>query len=48
MKIIFALCLLCVGAYCAPIFDDQLNDSWTLFKRVHKREYASTAEEIVR
>jgi len=48
MKITFVLCLLFVGAYCAPILDDQLNDSWTLFKRVFKKTYASTEEETVR
>jgi len=48
MKICFALCLLLVGAYCAPIVDEQLNESWTLFKRVFKKTYASTEEEISR
>jgi len=37
-----------VGAYCAPIVDEQLNESWTLFKRVFKKTYASTEEEISR
>ncbi|CAF1223706.1 unnamed protein product [Adineta steineri] len=48
MKIIFALCLLIVSVYCAPIVDEQLNDSWTLFKRVYKKGYASNDEETVR
>jgi hypothetical protein len=48
MKLTFALCLLFVGAYCAPILDEQLNDSWTLFKRVFKKGYASNEEEMVR
>ncbi|CAF3848095.1 unnamed protein product, partial [Adineta steineri] len=48
MKIIFALCLLIVIVYCAPIVDEQLNDSWTLFKRVYKKGYASNDEESVR
>jgi hypothetical protein len=48
MKICFVLCLLFVGAYCAPIVDEQLNESWELFKRVFKKTYASTEEEISR
>ena len=48
MKIYIALCFLLVGASCAPIFNQQLDESWTLFKRVFKRNYASVEEENTR
>ena len=48
MKVIFAVCLLIVSAYCALAIDEQLNDSWTLFKRVFKKSYATRGEETNR
>ena len=48
MKFIVAICLLVVSVSCAPLVDDELNDAWTLFKRVHKRSYASIEEESQR
>jgi len=48
MKAILALCVLFVGAYCAPMFDDHLSSSWTLFKKVHEKKYATAEEEAAR
>ncbi|CAF0975592.1 unnamed protein product [Rotaria sordida] len=48
MKVIIALCVLFVGAYCVPVLDDQLNDEWNLFKRVHEKQYNSVEEETTR
>ncbi|CAF3202882.1 unnamed protein product [Rotaria socialis] len=48
MRIIFVFCVFFVSTYCAPVFDEELNESWTLFKRVFKRQYASTKEEVSR
>lgn len=48
MKFYIALCFLLVSAYSAPIFNQQLDESWTLFKRVFKRNYASVDEENTR
>ncbi|CAF3225378.1 unnamed protein product [Rotaria sp. Silwood2] len=48
MKVIIALCVLFVGAYCVPVFDDQLNNEWTLFKRIHGKQYNSVEEETNR
>ena len=48
MKAAIALCVLFVGAYCAPMFDDQLGSSWALFKRVHEKQYNSVEEETAR
>jgi len=48
MKAIFVLCVLFVGAYCAPMLDEQLGNPWALFKRVHKKQYASVEEETSR
>jgi cathepsin L len=45
MKAFIALCVLFVGAYCAPMFNEELGDAWTLFKRVHEKQYNSVAEE---
>jgi len=47
MKAILALCVLLVGAYCAPTVDE-LDNAWTLFKRVHEKRYASVEEESAR
>jgi len=48
MKAVIALCILFVGAYCAPMLDDQLDNAWSLFKRVHERQYNSVEEESTR
>ena len=48
MKAFIALCVLFVGAYCAPMLDEQLGQSWTLFKRVHEKQYNSVEEEAAR
>jgi len=45
MKAFIALCVLFVGAYCAPTLD---NESWELFKRVHEKQYSSVEEEAAR
>lgn len=43
-----ALCFLLVGVYCAPMFGEQPNDHWSLFKRVYRKEYRSANEEKAR
>jgi hypothetical protein len=48
MKAVIALCVLFVGAYCAPMLDDQLGNAWNLFKRVHEKQYNSVEEESTR
>ncbi|CAF3327923.1 unnamed protein product, partial [Rotaria sp. Silwood2] len=48
MKVVIALCVLFVGAYCVPVLDEQLNDDWALFKRVHEKQYNSVEEEANR
>ena len=48
MKAFIALCVLFVGAYCAPMLDEQLGNQWTLFKRVHEKQYNSVEEETAR
>ena len=48
MKAALALCLLFVGAYCAPMVDEQLENGWNLFKRVHQKQYNSVEEEANR
>jgi hypothetical protein len=48
MKIFIALSVLIVGAFCAPMLNDQLGDAWALFKRVHQKQYHSIEEESLR
>ena len=48
MKVTIALCVLFVGAYCAPMLDELLGNQWALFKRVHEKRYTSVEEEINR
>jgi hypothetical protein len=48
MKVFISLCVLFVGAYCAPILDNQLSNEWALFKRVHQKQYKTIEEESVR
>ncbi|CAF4228081.1 unnamed protein product, partial [Rotaria magnacalcarata] len=48
MKAVIALCVLFVGAYCAPMLDEQLNSQWALFKRVHAKQYNTIEEETAR
>ena len=48
MKIIIALCVLFVGAYCVPVLDEQLENEWGLFKRVYGKQYNSVEEEATR
>jgi hypothetical protein len=48
MKAVIALCVLFVGAYCAPMIDEQLGNQWALFKRVHEKQYNSVEEESAR
>jgi len=46
MKAVITLCLLFVGAYCAPLLDEQ--NQWDLFKRTHEKQYNSLEEEAAR
>jgi cathepsin L len=48
MNVFIALCVLLVGAYCAPMLNKQLDDEWESFKNVHKKQYNSVAEESAR
>jgi hypothetical protein len=48
MKIFITLCVLFVAAYSAPMLDNQLENEWALFKRVHKKHYNSIEEENAR
>jgi hypothetical protein len=48
MKVAIALCVLFVGAYCAPMLDETLGNAWNLFKRVHAKQYNSVEDEAAR
>jgi hypothetical protein len=48
MKVFIGLYVLVIGAYCAPMFDEQLDNQWSLFKRVQEKQYASIDEETTR
>jgi len=48
MKVFITLCVLFVGAYCAPMLDNQFDTEWALFKRVHKKQYSTNGEESAR
>jgi hypothetical protein len=48
MKAVIALCVLFVGAYCAPMLDEELGAQWTLFKSTYGRQYNSVEEEAIR
>ncbi|CAF2632084.1 unnamed protein product [Rotaria sp. Silwood2] len=48
MKVFIALCVLFVGAYCAPVLDNQLGNEWALFKSVYQKQYNTTEEENIR
>ncbi|CAF4820191.1 unnamed protein product [Rotaria sp. Silwood1] len=39
MKLVIILCVLFVGAYCAPVPNEQLNDQWNSFKKLHGKKY---------
>jgi len=47
MKVFISLCVLIVGAYCAPMLGNQLGNEWTLFKRVHHKHYNTIEEESI-
>ncbi|CAF1040579.1 unnamed protein product [Didymodactylos carnosus] len=44
MKILIALCVLFIGAFCAPTFDTANNEGWNLFKQVHSKQYTNDEE----
>jgi hypothetical protein len=46
MKVFIGLYVLVIGAYCAPMFDEQLDNQWSFFKRLDEKQYASIEEEI--
>jgi hypothetical protein len=48
MNVFIALCVLFVGAYCAPLVDKQLDNEWESFKHVYQKQYSSVAEESAR
>jgi hypothetical protein len=48
MRILIVLYALFISAYCASLFDEQLNDQWNFFKRTHKKQYVSIEEENAR
>jgi hypothetical protein len=49
MKVfIIALYTVFVSAYCASMFDEQLNNQWSIFKQTYKKQYQSIDEEIIR
>ncbi|CAF1313205.1 unnamed protein product, partial [Rotaria sordida] len=48
MKVIIALCVLFIGAYCVPVTDEQPENDWASFKRVYKKQYKSTKEDADR
>jgi len=48
MKTFVALCVLFVGIQCALSLDAKLDESWSLFKRVHEKQYTSSGEETLR
>lgn len=47
MKIVLALCLVAI-AMAAPVLDDELTETWELFKATHAKAYSSQQDELVR
>jgi len=48
MRILIVIYALFISAYCAPMFDEQLNNQWTFFKLNYKKQYVSIEEENTR
>lgn len=48
MRIFVILYILIIGASCAPMLDKQRLNDWELFKRVHRKQYATNEEESIR
>jgi hypothetical protein len=48
MKSLIILCIVFISGHCLPVFDNELNNSWSVFKRVFEKEYSSNEEEINR
>jgi hypothetical protein len=48
MKVLIALYAFFLSANCAPMFDEQLNNEWSLFKEAYNKQYGSIEEEIIR
>lgn len=45
---VFLLCVILTIVECRSIFNEELNDSWILFQRIHKKIYSTIQEEILR
>jgi hypothetical protein len=48
MKVFVVLFVLFISGQGLPTFNTQLDDSWSLFKRVFEKEYSSNDEETTR
>ncbi|CAF4924504.1 unnamed protein product, partial [Rotaria socialis] len=48
MKSFLVLCVLIMNGYCFPMLDIQLDNSWSLFKSIFKKQYLSNEEETTR
>ncbi|CAF3354431.1 unnamed protein product [Rotaria socialis] len=48
MKSFLVLCVLIMNGYCFPMLDIQLDNSWSLFKSVFKKQYLSNEEVTTR
>jgi hypothetical protein len=48
MKIVIVISVLVVGAFCAPMLENLLDNEWELFKRLHRKEYKTNEEESLR
>jgi hypothetical protein len=48
MKSLLIFGLLLISGSCFPTFDNQLDESWSLFKSVFEKKYLSNEEEINR
>ena len=48
MNTVLIICLLWAGASYAFTVDESLNDTWRLFKRIYKKQYASNEQELAR
>lgn len=48
MKSFVILCALFVSGNCFPTSNNELDQSWSLFKRVFEKTYSSNDEEITR
>jgi hypothetical protein len=48
MKSLVILCVVFLSGHCFPASNNELDESWSLFKHVFEKKYSSNEEEINR